>query len=360
MGNSNNKQVQEQNNLIVRARLMEQQVRNCGKIDPSIRNSIGYVKQTKDYRNLILPGGGLTSLAVLGTLEYLNKHEYLNNIENIGASSFSSIIAILLAVNCPLSEIRKHIFELPWNKFLKKHKAVKCTDSDIFHVADDYGQNNGQLFHDTIAELIEKYTNNKHYTLQDVWKDYKINLVIPVTDLANKTLIYFNHETYPNVPLRIIIRAACTIPGILAPIIIDGHYLVDASLRDQCPEYLFDTEVNNLHDVRFQLGLASINPHTLAVRVMRDLPLRNQSLLSDLSTQYEHFKIRNKYDYNLSVLNLCSLVHNDKFRTPESPLRTITVHVPVYELTKTNISYDELTDLVSNAYTATQSFFNTR
>ena len=116
--------------------------------------------------------------------------------------------------------------------------------SDNFHVA-DFGYNNWQYLIDKVTSLIEKRTGNKHYNLEQLWKEKGINLVITATDLTTQRPLYFCHKNYPRIPLRILVRVACSIPGIFNPVIMDGHYMVDGGLLDNLPLHIFDENCVN-------------------------------------------------------------------------------------------------------------------
>jgi len=355
MGNSTTKQVQEQNNLIVKARLLEKQVKECSKVDAGVANSITFVKQSRKYTSLILPGGGLASLSSVYMMEYLSKHGCIDNIKSIGAGSFASIVAVLYAIGVSVDDIKKHIRDIQWHKLFNKTLESEPS-SDIFHIASEFGQCNGKMLHDTLTELIEQYTGNKHYTMGDVLKHKGIDLIITAADISTRSMVYFNTLQHGNVPLRIILRAACSLPEILCPVILDGHYLVDSSLLDHCPTYLFDASSHDLYNYQIQLGLSSINPNNLSIRLLRDLPIKNQSLMSDITMQYEPIKVKTALIYRLSLIDIAASSQDEKFISQENNLRLITVHVPCFSITKTTLSNDEMQNMKSCIGTAMSQY----
>uniref|UniRef100_A0A6C0J7W1 PNPLA domain-containing protein n=1 Tax=viral metagenome TaxID=1070528 RepID=A0A6C0J7W1_9ZZZZ len=341
MGNSSTKYTQVHNNLFVKARLLEKQIKTCTKLDPVTQSSILYVKQSRSYTSLVLPGGGLISLASIAVIEYLTLHGCMKNIKSIGASSFSAIVAVLYSIGVPINNIKKYIFEINWKKILRKTTHKPC-DSDIYHTAHGYGESNGKLLHDTILSLILKHTGNKHYTLGDLKKDKGMTLILTAVDICSKSIVYFNTEQHSHVPLRVILRAVCGIPEIVSPIILDGYYLVDASILQQCSSYLFDTKPKSLKSSK-NTDL-NINPNNLSVRIIRDLPMIDHTLMSDITNQnkvIKPIKIKDYHTYSKYLLDITTSVQDDIILSPEAELRIITTHLPMYSITNTNINNDE-------------------
>lgn len=341
MGNDIGK-IQDQNMLIIKSRLLEKQVKESTVPDPNIINAINFVKYAKGYTHLILSGGGLRSLSCLGAIEYLDCHGFMNSIKSISACSYSALVATLYCIGCPLSELKKHIYDRNWSRMYKTTGNVTATSSDIYHVASTFGKNDGSQLLSLITELIEKYTGNPHYTLNDLYHDRGIDLVISCLDLASKSLIFLNREQHPNVPLRVLLRATCTIPEIMAPIILDGHYLVDASIKDYCSTFIYD--------------LNGINPNVLIIDLLPDLPVSNDILLSDITQQLEVVEIKNNNQYIESIINSSVMAQNNRFNIPENKYRAIYAHIPSYDYTKHNFSSSELKKMHSYVYSETSNF----
>lgn len=323
MGNSNAKEIQEQK-LLVKNRLLQNQIGQLEHVDPVTKNSIEDVKKNRKYTNLVLSGGAIKGVAYVGVLEYLHNNRYLSNIKNISCSSVGSIFGTMYALGYTISEL-KHIAETI--DFKRIAEVNKDLVSDIYHIATEYGLNNGQFLIDTVTELIEKRTGNKNYTLEQLWKEKGINLVITATDITTGNTIYFWHGDYPKMPLRLLVRISCSVPGLFCPVIFDGHYLVDGGLLDNIPIHVFDGDTPN--DRNAKLNLTPVNPYTLAILLVGDLnTIGNPNEQSDIAMQpTKPFsnKIGGVFSYFNAVID--TLIDNgeQRYMRPSFWLRTIPV-----------------------------------
>ena len=161
-------------------------------------------------------------------------------------------------------------------------------------------------------------------------------------------------------PLRLLIRIACSIPILFSPVIFDGHYLVDGGLLDNIPIHVFDG--TSPSDNRAKLNMSSIDPHTLAIMLLGDLKTDGDRFeQGDVGLGSGSHKISNKIDgvfsYYGSILN--ALVDNgvQRYQRPSYWLRTIPVHVPAYPLTHFKLSRVQVQDMFVYGYEATKDFF---
>lgn len=355
MGNASAKEIAE-NKLVVKNRLLQSQINNMDHVDPAIKHDIMDIKKNRKYTNLVLSGGAAKGFALVGVLEYLESHHYLNNIRNIACSSVGSIFAVLFAIGYTVAEIKQIADSLDPHKLASVSKNLI---SDIFHVATEYGLNNGQHLIDTISDLIEKRTGNRHYTLEQLWKEKGINLVVTGTDVTTGSTIYFWHGKYPRMPLRLLVRITCSLPELFCPVIFDGHYLVDGGLLDNTPIHVFDGETPS--DRRAKLNMTSINPATLAVMFIADLnPHASPNEQGDVSLQKPEIpmhKIDSLTSFNSALLD--SLLDNGvkRYMRPSFWLRTIPVHVPSFPTYKFKLSKTEIHNLFIYGAESARDFF---
>jgi predicted acylesterase/phospholipase RssA len=351
MGNATEKK------LIVKNRLLETQIRNIDYVDPSVKHEIQDVKKNRKYTNLVLSGGAVKGYALVGVLEYLETHHYLNNIRNIACSSVGSIFAVLYAVGYTVSEIKQIAENMDPCQLAGVDKNLV---SDIFHVATEYGLNNGQHLIDTISDLIEKRTGNRHYTLEQLWKEKGINLVVTGTDITTGKTIYFWHGKYPRMPLRLLVRITCSLPELFCPVVFDGHYLVDGGLLDNTPIHVFDGPTPG--DSAAGLNMTPPNPGTLAIIFIGDLsPDSTPSTQGDIglhgSGQSIQHKINSYRSFNFALID--SLLDNGvkRYMRPSFWLRTIPVHVPAYPIYHFKLTKADIRGLFVYGAESTRNFF---
>lgn len=354
MGNSSAKEI-EGKKMVVRNRLLENQVKNIDHIDPAVKHAIQDVKKNRKYTNLIFSGGAAKGFAYVGVLDYLESNHYLNNVRNIACSSIGSIFAVLYAIGYTVPEIKQIAENLDPEKLSGLNKNLV---SDIYHVATEYGVNNGQHLIDTVTDLIEKRTGNKHYNLEQLWKEKGINLVVTATDLNTESTIYFWHGKYPRMPLRLLVRITCSLPGVFCPVIFDGHYLVDGGLLDNTPIHVFDGDVPSSSAAK--LNMTHIDPTTLAIILIGDLDPRakihEQGDVAMTSTTPIN-KINSLTSYYGAIIN--SLVDGGvkRYIRPSFWLRTIPVHVPSYPTYEFNLSKSQIRDMFVYGKESARDFF---
>jgi NTE family protein len=350
MGNSSAKEITERN-MTVKNRLLQNQINNMDHVDPAVKHEILDVKKNRKYTNLVLSGGAIKGYALVGALEYLESHHYLNNIRNIACSSIGSIFATLYAIGYTVPEIKQIAETLDPSKLASVSKNLV---SDIFHVAAEYGLNNGQHLIDTIGDLIEKRTGNRHYTLEQLWKEKGINLVVTGTDVTTGSTTYFWHGKYPKMPLRLSVRISCSLPELFCPVIFDGHYLVDGGLLDNTPIHVFDGPTPS--DSAARLNMVPVNPSTLAILFIGDLNSKESSDRPDLCIDPEH-KINSFMSFNSALID--SLLDNGvkRYMRPSFWLRTIPIHVPSYPTYHFRLSKSEIQNMFINGYESTKDFF---
>lgn len=353
MGNAS---IKEEQKLIVRTRLLENQIRNMDHIDPATKHEIADVKKNRKYTNLVLSGGAVKGYALVGVLEYLESHHYLNNVRNIACSSIGSIFAVLYAIGYTVAEIKQIAEQLDPHQLASVSKDLV---SDIFHVATEYGLNNGQHLLDTISDLIEKRTGNRHYTLEQLWKERGINLVVTATDVTTGNTLYFWHGKYPRITLRLLVRITCSVPGLFCPVVFDGHYLVDGGLLDNTPIHVFDGHTPS--DRLAKLNMTPIDPGTLAVIFIGDLnPKAGPTEQGDVSledTVEPQHKITSLSSYYSAIMDALTDNGVKRYMRPSFWLRTIPVHVPSYPTYHMKLSKAEVQNMFVYGYESAKDFF---
>lgn len=352
MGNSSVKQLQEQNKLLARSRLNEKQISQHMKVDPGMAHRIKHIKQTKAYENLVFAGGSTKCLAEVGALKYLEENDYLKHIVNIAGTSGGSLVGMMYAIGYTSKEIEHEIKNINFHDI---GSISKNLISDIYHVATEYGLNNGQHLLDVVTGLIDKKTGNKHYTLSDLWKDRGINLVITATDVTTHHTVYFDYKRYPNIPIRILVRMSIAAPPLFCPIVFNEHYLSDGGIKDDCPIHVFDADTPD--DISAQLNLVPENPSTLCLRVCGDLPINSGSIMSDITSNHNHI-IKNSMDFFAAIIDTMEDIGVERYQRPSFPLRAITIHVPGYPMTKFDLTTTEISELIKLGYEEASIFFN--
>lgn len=343
MGNAISSKDLSEQKLIIKNRFLQKQIQNNTEVDAATKHAILSVKKTRTYTNLVFSGGSTKGLSYIGVLDYLDKHRYLSNVTSYACSSFGAVFIALYCIGYTIEEIKTIAEDLDFSKLSTTNKKLR---SDNFHVGNDCGANNGQYLIDTITSLIEKRTGSKNYSLQQLWKEKGINLVIHVTDLTTSNTKYFWYLNYPKMPLRILLRMSCSIPCVYAPVIFDGHYFVDGCLTESLPIHIFDQD--------------GINANTLGIHLLGDLDpkvsIYEQGDLSLHSTVDKETKIANSFGYFEQILNTINS-KSDISGQQSLWLRTIPLHTPSYGIGQFKLTKHQVNELFDYGYEAVKEFF---
>ena len=157
-------------------------------------------EEKKEYRNLVISGGGFNGLQFFGIIKYLDENNLLNNIENYIGVSMGCFINLLLIVGYKINDVETFfikfdfakIFDLKFEKILVEENIKGLSSGDNF------------------TKLIKKFLLNKdideNITLKELYNKTKKNFTIGVTNITYDKMEYINHENreMPNLILSFV------------------------------------------------------------------------------------------------------------------------------------------------------------
>lgn len=158
---------------------------------------------------LALGSGAAKAICQFGVLKRLQEHNI--PISYVSGSSMGAIIGAVFALGLDID--------------LAVEKAARYAEvSNINNLA------NFNIFHESVYK--KDYTDNmlKELFADFTFEECKIPLVVTAVDLESGNLVKLNKG-----PLVPAIRASTSIPGIFEPVLMDGYYLVDGGLLEDCP-----------------------------------------------------------------------------------------------------------------------------
>jgi len=320
-------------------------------LDKDITESIEETKDKKTYKYLVLSGGGMKGLAYCGAMDVLEKESILQNIKGFAGSSAGSIVASLLAVGYNAKELQNIIFGIDYNKIIDDKWGVF---RDAINIIEDFGLAPGDYFVDLIGKFIEKKTGNKDYTINDLYKDKGITLVITGTDMNHKKTIYFspnnkNNKSRGDISIRQAVRISMSIPFLFEPVTYDGCMCVDGGVLDNYPLHVFDGEYPG--DPNARLNQCPPNHEVLGLNIMTD----DEKSGYDNNTKDQ---IDNFWEYSVAYLDLFLKENDRRMMTPSYWKRTINIITPDIPLTKFNLSDKEKNELIDRGREYTRYFFS--
>jgi NTE family protein len=207
---------------------------------------------TVDLTNLCFEGGGMKAIAFLGAIKSLEENGVLNRIKRVVGTSAGSLYAIAVASKMSYNDLNEIIYSANFESF------KDCSYNyigDIYRVINYYGACPGNVLYEWFGGILEKHCGNKDITFSDLFKKTGILLVITATNLNRMKCVYFSHETYPNVPIRLAARMSSSMPMIFKPIEFEGDMYVDGGVLNNFPFTYFETErqTNTIKTLAFKL-----------------------------------------------------------------------------------------------------------
>lgn len=186
------------------------------------------------FKKLVFSGGGVKGIAFIGALKYLEEKNIVKNVHTIVGTSVGALFGLLVTLGYKSEQIFKIIIKID----LKKLQNIN-TDS-VLNFFDVYGIDDFDNILNLLNILIDNKMGNKNITFEELYLKTKIKLIIPVTCLNYKKLIYFDYINYPNVQINLVIKMAMCIPILFTPVLYENLYYIDAGIINNFSIDLFD------------------------------------------------------------------------------------------------------------------------
>lgn len=306
------------------------------------------IKKSKEYENLVFSGGGIKGISLCGVLKFLQNIIWKDNklnIKPIAGTSAGSIVAAILAIGYNYDEIETIIMNTDYDKI--------CDDKigyirDALNFIEDWGIAPGEYLYELMGELVKGKTNNADYTINDLYKDQNLLLVITGTNINKQRTEYFCPGPLGDIPIRKAVRISMSIPLLFEPMEHNNCLYVDGGLLDNYPIHVFDKDTPD--DYEAKMGCCKPNPKTLGIKIMS---------IDDNNT-YIHDKREdvNTLPSYLYQLVDTFLVDNDrKILLPANKLRTINIVTKSLPISQFKLSEQEKKELIQNGEDACITFF---
>lgn len=303
-----------------------------------------------DYKYLIFSGGGIKGISYCGALDVLESKGILKNIIGYAGTSSGAILASLLAVGYSAVELKQIMNDLNMADLIDdKFGYIR----DGINIVESYGVAPGKYVNKLLGTLIKKKTGNKDYSINQLFHDKKIKLVIVGTNMNTGSSRYF----YPdspcivdgNISIRKAVRISMSIPLIFEPVMHDNNIHVDGGVLDNFPLHVFDGPYPG--EMNARLDLCKINKQVLGLRIITSESIDNYDKLKNI-------KINNLLEYGLSFISTFMAENNRRILTPTNMLRTISIITPIYSIYDFNVSSEDKQLLINAGYNSTLSFFD--
>jgi len=305
-----------------------------------------------DYHFLVFSGGGIKGISYCGALDVLDSNNILYDedgnfkIMGFAGTSAGSIIAALLAVDYKPKEIKKIMKKLNMRDLVDDKSGMV---RDGLHLIEKYGTAPGNFVLNFLGDLIKAKTGNEDYTIDQLYADKGIKLVIVGTDMNICASQYFYPNDGSNITIRKAIRISMSIPFLFEPVLHNKNYYVDGGVLDNYPLHVFDGEYPGEKTSR--CGMCKPNDKVLGLQIITE-----DSTNDDGTVTRE--EIGNLLQFSFTFIKTFMLENDRRMLTPTNKKRTIRIVTPNYPATNFAISDDDKKLLMECGRKHTLDFFN--
>jgi NTE family protein len=224
--------------------------------------------------HIVFSGGSTKAIAYCGALLELHDRKILYDstgklkIKSFAGTSAGSIIASLVAIGFMPDELCTTMKAMDFTALFYNETYLE----ELYDLVEYIGANSGSAFYEFLGKLIQAKTGNKDYTIQQLFDEKAVTLVIVATDLNCQKTVYFypNHpnELYQNLPIRLAIRMSMSIPGFFSPVIFNKNYHIDGGILNNYPIHVFDGTTPD--DEAAYIGDCEPNTNVLGLNIITD------------------------------------------------------------------------------------------
>jgi predicted acylesterase/phospholipase RssA len=186
---------------------------------------------------LVLSGGSFKGVAQLGAMHYLKKHNMLNNINTIAATSIGTFCGVLFCAGYRPIEVFK---------FIKHLDVERCTEINPNNIMTKYGFDDGKRIILVLTKMLAAKSYDSDITFKEFYERTNITFIVTGTCVNDKKVYYFSHKTYPEMKVVEAIRISISVPVVFTPCTFDGKIFVDGGCIDNFPINLFKSNLNEV------------------------------------------------------------------------------------------------------------------
>ena len=309
-------------------------------------------KMNNKYDYLVFSGGGIKGVSYCGVAQSLEKNlASIKKIKGFAGTSAGSLVAALLAVGFNATELTRCMMELDTYKILDANII-----RDAMNLYTSWGLAPGKFIYDYMGELIKQKTGDADYTIEQLYLDKQIELVIVGMDMNLSMCRYFHPkskvEADRKIPIRKAIRISMSVPYIFEPVKHLDHYHVDGGVLDNYPIHVFDGAYPG--DPKSKNGQCQPNSKVLGFRIISK---SDESILND--TDPNPREITSLLDYSALFIKAFTLENDRKTMTDIHKSRTINIVTPDIDIINFSLTKTEKNNLIDIGAKATMEFFRT-
>ena len=215
-----------------------------------------------------------------------------------------------------------------------------------------YGACPGKYAEGVVADQVEKMMGNREYTVQQLYDDTGVTLVLVTTDMNNERSVYVrpNHpdKMYSDIPIYKAVRMSMSLPFLFEPVPYNGRYHVDGGVLDNYAIHLFDGSYPG--DPNARLNLCEPNPKVLGLKILTTQEVIGYRVVPEQ-------KIDSVFNYSVSFIDTFMTENDRRVLTPGNFLRTVNIVTDYYPLTSFSLTDVQKQELMDAGVKFTEGYF---
>ncbi len=309
--------------------------------------------KVSDYDYLVCSGGGIKGVSYCGAMKILNDCGIdQSKMKGFAGTSAGACVVGLLAVGYTTEELTCIMADMDTDDvFDDKFGVIR----DTMNLVEKYGIAPGKFIYNLLGDLIEAKTGSADYTIEQLYLDKKIKLVIVGTDMNTSKSRYFHPESLiesdRKISIRKAIRISMSLPYLFEPVVHLDHLHVDGGVLDNYPIHVFDGAYPG--DFKARIGSCRPNTKVLGLRILAE---SDAAILHCPEKNPE--KISSLIDYSMAFLRTFMTENDRRTLIPAHTSRTITIITPDYDMSNFSLSTEDKKTLIKAGMTHTINFFN--
>lgn len=254
--------------------------------------------------NIIFAGGGIKCLAFIGALEVLDEHGHLETIKRVIGSSAGAMVAVLVSCKFNPTEIYNIISQLNFMDLLDNSSVMR----NVWRLIFSYGYYDSWPIIQVIGDALREKGISDTITFQQVYDQFKMELVITGTCLNKRHVEYFCRKTHPDMNILLATKISASLPIFFEPVEYQGNIYTDGAVLCGMPIHVLKHV-----DPKLQ---KSVGLSVICNRNKGDMEVSNlfefvETLMYTMSKHAEKGKLKEKY------LNRIVTIHTQEINTTD-------------------------------------------
>jgi predicted acylesterase/phospholipase RssA len=184
-------------------------------------------------RHLVFSGGGVRGYSYVGVLKELEMQGCsLMQLKGCGGTSMGALLALLVVCGWQAADLETELLDV------QLHTKLSIGLSTLYY---KFGLDDGITLRSYLQELVRRtYTGT--LTFRELAAHTQKRLLMVGTDLNTNSEVVFSAEATPDMNVIDACYMSMTVPSLFAPLMHNGHLIVDGGIKNNFPLKYFPPE----------------------------------------------------------------------------------------------------------------------